>query len=117
VITAAFHDVFPTSCAHTHLIALLVKQALTNSKSYEDCESNCDSPYNDTVLFFSMKTCVPRVLNMINYIFPMHLEFSNENWLSLQQETKPYVGGFPLGCGDHSYTLCECTFFTVTHNV
>jgi hypothetical protein len=27
------------------------------------------------------------------------------NYLSLHQETRPYITGFPLGCSDHS-TLC-----------
>jgi len=35
---------------------------------------------------------------MINYIFSTHLQLSNGMRLSLQQETRPYVGGFPLGC-------------------
>jgi hypothetical protein len=54
---------------------------------------------------FFMKTCVPRVPNMINYIFSMHLQLSNGKKLSLQQEIRPYVSGFPLGCCDHNI-LC-----------
>jgi hypothetical protein len=42
---------------------------------------------------------------MINYIFSTHLQLSNGKRLSLQQETRPYVGGFPLGCCDQS-ALC-----------
>jgi hypothetical protein len=38
----------------------------------------------------------------------MHLQLSNEKPLLLQQETRPYVSGFPLGCCDHSYIECNC---------
>jgi hypothetical protein len=52
------------------------------------------------VLYFT-RTCVRRVFYMINYmLFSMHLQLCN--WkLSLQQGTRPYVSGFPLGCCDY----------------
>jgi hypothetical protein len=43
-----------------------------------------------SVLFF-VRTCGPRVPNMINYIFSTHLQLSNGKQLFLQQETRPYV--------------------------
>jgi len=49
--------------------------------------------------------CVASILNMINYIFSIHLQLSNGKWLSLQQETRHYVSGFPLGCCDHSILM------------
>jgi len=42
---------------------------------------------------------------MINYIFSPQLQLPNAKLLFLQQETRPYVCGFPLGCCDH-ITLC-----------
>jgi hypothetical protein len=48
-----------------------------------------------------MRTCVPKVPNVINYIFSTHLQVSNGKQLYLQQQTRPYVSGFPLGCCDH----------------
>jgi hypothetical protein len=47
------------------------------------------------------------VPNTINYIFSPDLYLSNGKQLFLQQETRPHVNGFPLGCCDHS-TLCSC---------
>jgi hypothetical protein len=46
-----------------------------------------------------------RVLKVINHIFSTHLQLSNGKQLSLEQETRPYVSGFTLGCCNHS-TLC-----------
>jgi len=48
--------------------------------------------------FFFIRACVPRVPNPINYMFTMHLHLSDGKRLSLQQETRPYDSGFPLGC-------------------
>jgi hypothetical protein len=47
-----------------------------------------------------MRTYVLRVPNLINYIFSMHVQLSNgeRKQLSLQQETMPYVNGFPVVC-------------------
>jgi hypothetical protein len=53
---------------------------------------------------FFTSTCVPRVLNMINYIFSSQWQLSNGKWLSLHQETRAYVMASPLGCCFHSYT-------------
>ncbi len=53
-------------------------------------------------LFFFSWIRVPKVLNMINYIISPQLQVSNGKWMPLQQETRPYVSGFPLGCCDHS---------------
>jgi len=49
-------------------------------------------------LFFFIRACVTRVPNPINYMFTMHLHLSDGKCLSLQQETRPYDSGFPLGC-------------------
>jgi hypothetical protein len=38
-----------------------------------------------------METCVPKALNMIDYIVSPHLELSNGKLLFLQEETMPYV--------------------------
>jgi hypothetical protein len=51
-----------------------------------------------TSCFFFLRTCVPRVPNLINYIFTIHLHLSDGKRLSLQQGTRPYDSGFPLGC-------------------
>jgi hypothetical protein len=56
--------------------------------------------------FFFHENCVPRVPNMINYIFSPKLQLSNGNWPSLQNGTRPYVNGFPLGFCDHSTKHC-----------
>ncbi len=80
-------------------------QALTNYKSCENYESTCDLPYNGICPFVT-RTCVARVLDLINYTFSPYLQLSNGKWLSLQQETSPYVSDFPLGYCDHS-TLME----------
>jgi hypothetical protein len=53
-----------------------IGQGLTNYTSCEGCELNCDSPYIDICPFF-MRTCVPRVSNMINYIVSSHLQLCN----------------------------------------
>ncbi len=53
---------------------------------------------------------------MINYIFSMHLQLSNGKKLSLQQETRPYVSGFPLGCCDHS-SLMERDLYYLDRSV
>ncbi len=37
--------------------------------------------------FFLMRICVPRVPNMINYIFSPYLQLSNGKWLFLQKKT------------------------------
>jgi hypothetical protein len=61
--------------------------------------------------FFSMRTCVTIVPNMINYIYSSHLRLYNRKRLSLlmlQQETRPYINGFALGCCDQSTTVCNC---------
>jgi hypothetical protein len=72
-----------------------------NSENYE---SNFDSSEND-ICHFKMRTCVPKGPNAINDIFSTHMQISNGNQLYLQQETRPYVSGFPLGCSDH-ITVC-----------
>jgi hypothetical protein len=74
-ITAGFRYVFSTS----HLTAF---KSIGRS-----CESNYDSSYSN-ICSFLWEHVVSRVPN-----------------LSLQQETRPYVSGFPVGCSDHS-TLC-----------
>ncbi len=61
-----------------------------------------------TSIPFSFTTCVPRVLNVSNYIFPTHLQLSNGKWLSLRQETRLYVSGFCSGCCDHVHFVCNC---------
>ncbi len=48
-----------------------------------------------SVLLF-MRTCVPRVPNMINYIFSPQLHLSNGKPLALPQETRPYASGFSI---------------------
>jgi hypothetical protein len=48
-----------------------------------------------SVLSFTT-TLVSRVANMINHIFSPQFHLSYEKQLSLQQETRPYVSGFPL---------------------
>jgi hypothetical protein len=52
-----------------------------------------------------MRTCVLKVPTAINYIFSTHLQVPSGKQLYLQQETTPYVSGFPLGCCDH-ITMC-----------
>jgi hypothetical protein len=42
----------------------------------------------------------PGLLTWLKYIFSMHLQLFNDKQLSLQQETRSYVSGFPLGCCD-----------------
>ncbi len=76
--------------AHTTLFV----EALTNCKSYKNCQSNCDLPSNDICPFYFMKTYVCKVLNIINHIFSTHLQLSNGTRL---RQTRPYVSGFPLG--------------------
>jgi hypothetical protein len=70
VITVAFHYVPPATFAHSHLIGGVraVSQTVTHQKM-------------TSVLFFR-RTCVPRVPNMINYIFSKYLELSNGKRLS-----------------------------------
>jgi hypothetical protein len=51
-------------------------QALPNCRNCESCESNCDSPHNDIRPFF-IRTCFPRVPNMIKYIVSPYLQLSN----------------------------------------
>jgi hypothetical protein len=54
--------------------------------------------------FLPMKTCVPRVANMIiNYIFSTHLQFP------APRKTRPYVSGFSLGCCDHMWAKWKLT--------
>ncbi len=50
--------------------------------------------------FFLMRTNVPTVANKLNYIFLSQLQLSNEKWLSIQHETRPYFNGFPFSCCD-----------------
>jgi hypothetical protein len=70
-----------------------IDQALIHCTSYESWVSK---PWliSDIYNFFT-RTCVPNVPNMINYIFSTHLQL-----LYLQQEWRPYVSDFPLGCCD-----------------
>jgi hypothetical protein len=49
-----------------------------------------------------MRIRVPRVPNMLDYIFSTALELSNGKQLSFGQEIRPYVSGFPLGWYDQS---------------
>ncbi len=75
-------------------------QVLINCESWE---SKYNSPYSD-IWVFMMRTCVPRVHNMSNYILCHH----TSRGLSLQQGTRPHVSGFPLrGCA-HSYKCQLC---------
>jgi hypothetical protein len=37
----------------------------------------------------------PKFLTLTNYIFPTMLQFANGKHLSMQQETRPYISGFP----------------------
>lgn len=73
-----------------------ILKALINCKS---CKSSSKSPYND-ICPFLMKLCILRVSNMINYILSPWLQLSTGEWLSLWQETKPSLIGFPLVCCD-----------------
>jgi hypothetical protein len=96
--TGGLHSVrrsrVPTSC----IIIVLVKHW---SIARAESQTNCDSPYKWHLSWiFKIRTCVPRVPNMINYMFFITVvaDFSNGKWLSIQQETRPYIIGFPLGC-------------------
>jgi hypothetical protein len=52
-----------------------------------------------------MRTRVPRVPHMINSYFQHTCSSHMESDCALQEETRPYVSGFPLGCCSYS-TLC-----------
>lgn len=62
-----------------------------------------------------MRTCVPIVPNMISCISSTHLRLSNGKRLSLllQQETRPYINGFALGCCDQSTTVSKCNHYSL----
>ncbi len=48
-------------------------QASINCRSCGSWESNSDSPYSDISAPFFIRTWVPRLPNMVNYLFSMHL--------------------------------------------
>jgi hypothetical protein len=111
VIAAAFHWCCSIRYAQSHLTALPVKQwptALPQS-SIDQLQVLGEQAVvlwltmQQPLSVFFMETCVPKVLNMINYIVSPHLELSNGKLLFLQEETMPYVSGFPLSCCAHSY--------------
>ncbi len=91
VTTAAFHYVFVVTVLRVISQVLPAAEAVSKTSA-----SNCYSPFNDICLSF-MKTCVPRVpkLHICTRVAALQM-------LSLQQEIRPYVNGFPLVCCDHS---------------
>ncbi len=52
-----------------------------------------------------MRTCVPRVPNMINSYFQHNCRSLMQSDCALQEEARPYASGFPLDCCSYS-TLC-----------
>jgi hypothetical protein len=62
-----------------------------------------------TFVLFSNGNMFPLFLTLINYILSVRLQLSNGMHLYKQQETRPYVSGFPWGCCDQS---SECTSIT-----
>jgi len=100
VITAVCHHVFSSGCAHSHLTTLLVKHWPIVG-ALRDVSQTVTHHTMTSVIFF-MRICVPKVLNTINYIILPQLQVFNGKWMSLQQEIRPYVSGFPLHCCDHS---------------
>jgi hypothetical protein len=73
-------------------ISQLYCKALINCKRCENCESNHGSPCNDIYPFFH-EDVFPKVQTW----FIKLLQHSNGKLLSLQQETRSYVSGLPLG--------------------
>ncbi len=75
-----------------------------------------------TVLF--MRTCVPRVPNMINYIFSPQLGLSNESHWPCCKKQRPMPVAFPLGHCDHISLMerepqwwtgfCHLPYYTVS---
>jgi hypothetical protein len=89
------HSSFPL-CSPSYLCSQ------SSHRRCESCESNCDSPKVTSVLFF-MRTCVPRIPNMINYIFSRYLQLSNGKRLSNDSQKRTHgVNDFSLGCCHHN---------------
>lgn len=93
VITKKFHFVFSTNCVHNYVTIPPIKHWLI-----ERVVCQIVIHHIVTSIYFFMRTHVPKVPNMIKYIFSMHLELSNQKILSLEQNIRSYVNGFPLGC-------------------
>jgi hypothetical protein len=85
---------FPLIMFFQLAVLTIISELLVKYMPIAPAESNCDSPCND-ICFLFVRTYVPGVPNMINYIFSMHLQLSNGKQLFLQQETMPYGSGFP----------------------
>jgi len=84
------HSFFSKLCSQSsHLTALPVKHWLI-----AEVVRQTVTHYKVAYVFFSWERVF---LDMINYIFSTHLQLSNGEPVSLQQETRLYVSGFPLG--------------------
>ncbi len=114
---------FTTSCVHSGLTPLSLKHWSIARALRVSYESNRDSLHND-IYPFLMRTCVPRVSDMINYMFwpqcsngeqlslqqkkiqdSMSVPSSGEQ-LSVQQETRLYISSDFLLDGCNHNTLC-----------
>jgi hypothetical protein len=64
---------------------------------------------SQTYVIFFPRRCVPRVPNMINYIFSMHLQLSNgmESDCPYIKKQRPYVSGFPIWLLWSQHTMCN----------
>ncbi len=79
IISLQHQDIFPLGCCdHSYFPLCFYNQVWSHSSrsstgeafiNCRSCESNCDSP--------TMRTCVPKVPNMIDYIFSTHLQLSS----------------------------------------
>ncbi len=94
VITAAFHCVFSIRCAHCHLTALPAKHWPVDVRSGS---LNKLWPCNDICPCFHENMCSQR--------YWLHVFTTQLLQETPQQETRPFVSGFPLGCCNH-ITYC-----------
>jgi hypothetical protein len=93
-----------------HVVVLTVISQLYRSSidQYENLWVKQLIHHTLTFVLLFMRTCVPRVLSMINYIFSQQLQLSNNKkrlFLLQLLVTRQYVSGFPLGCCDRN-TMC-----------
>jgi len=73
--------IFSTTCVHNHFIILLVKHWPIARTMNVVSQTMI---YHIITFIKKMETCVPKVLNMINYKFSMHLYLSNGKHFSFQ---------------------------------